>query len=319
MHVHDHHSREQIRTERRDQDPVDTTECHVNSVVRTRYFYSMLLEAPDLGVDQRFHVEAGRRHVAELHGWGTVCGLRVRDNDCDFQVVIDPGVGIDCAGRELRVETPLTVPLEAAVREVLARRKAQVEAGPPGPPSRPPFVPSYREKQPEAAPAAAMPEQRPPRPAEHRRRDHDCEWITLYVGLCYCEREERPVHSLGGPETCCAPGCENSRVRSGVQVYISDRPPPEPDDPLVDQGHALDGCTHGDLRQWLCEKVLSGCVRCPPDPCGTVHHCITLASVEVSENGEVYRPDNCRHRRLLLPTRLVAELAMYAVQEVKKP
>lgn len=306
MHIHDeqaHRQRHKGQRPRRER-PRAPELCRPSPVVRTRYFYSMLLEAEDLAVDQRFHLETARRHVAELHGWGTVCGLRVRDNDCPFQVEIDPGVAIDCLGREIRVAgEPLIVSLEEAVREVLEKRKKQAEHAI--------GVPVRQQPQ----------EQQRQRPEEPQRPPHrrDCEWVRLFIGLCYSEHPERPVQSIGGPETCCEPGCENSRIRHGACVYVSDDPPPEQDDPLTDLGLQLDGCGGSDLRDWLCEKILCGCPACPPDPCGEHHHCITLASVQVSDDGEVYRPDNCTHRRLLLPTRLIAELAMYAVQEVKKP
>jgi YVTN family beta-propeller protein len=49
-----------------------------------------------------------RRHNQQLHGWGTVCGLKVKQHPneevCrDQYVVIEPGTAIDCCGREILV------------------------------------------------------------------------------------------------------------------------------------------------------------------------------------------------------------------------
>ena len=45
---------------------------------RTRYYAGQLVGPDDLTEDQRYFRERLRRHNRLLHGWGVVCGARVR-------------------------------------------------------------------------------------------------------------------------------------------------------------------------------------------------------------------------------------------------
>src|SRR4026208_2435970 len=111
---------------------VTRCDCGPSSIVRKRYFYSMLLEWPDMAQDQAFHLGNIRRHVAEMHGFGTVCGLRVEKTQCHEQVRLKKGVAVDCLGREIRVECDVLVELHDAVNAAVERRrkrpKKEIEA-----------------------------------------------------------------------------------------------------------------------------------------------------------------------------------------------
>src|SRR3954471_13361332 len=58
---------------------------------RTRYFSRMLVGPADLTQDQRYARAARRRHNRLLHGWGVVCGARVRRGDRPCELVVEPG------------------------------------------------------------------------------------------------------------------------------------------------------------------------------------------------------------------------------------
>lgn len=72
---------------------------------RMRWFTGRFLTARDLTDEQEYHLGRHRLHNRLLHGWGTVCGLRVRPDDrpeCEREYVrVEPGLALDCLGREV--------------------------------------------------------------------------------------------------------------------------------------------------------------------------------------------------------------------------
>jgi hypothetical protein len=257
-----------------------------SSIVRSRYFYSMLLEEPDMTVEQSFHLGNLRRHVAEAHGFGTVCGLRVEETGCHAEVVIRAGVAVDCLGREIRVEQDVKVDLHDAVQRALDARAKK----------------GRREVEP-----------------VEERKEEGClpEPVEVYVSLCYEETDERPVQSIGGPETLCAPSCQMSRTRSGFVVDVGLTPPERPNK-LRDIIGDLLQCEHENLHEWLCEWITDPCWSCAPDPCGKDHKCVGLARVRVVPHGRVVHIDNCCVRPLVIPTVLLGELTRYAVEQARR-
>jgi hypothetical protein len=273
----------------------DATKCDCggSAIVRNRYFYSQLLEWPDMAQDQAFHLGNVRRHVAEMHGFGTVCGLRVEKTPCHEQVRVKKGVAVDCLGREIRVECDVLVDLHDAVAEAVERRRKRPKK--------------------EIDPVAA----RPGKKGDHDRDDDDddddeCkEPVDVYVVLCYREIDERPVQAIGGPETCCKPACEMSRTRHGWCLEVLLEPPKIP--PRVkDLVEELYECEDGELHDWICHWITEPCWQCAHDPCGKDHQCVGLARVRVVPGGSVESVDNCCVRPLVLPTVLIAALAEYA-------
>jgi hypothetical protein len=262
----------------------------MSSVVRNRYFYSMLLEWPDMAQDQAFHRGNVQRHNAEMHGFGTICGLRVEKTHCHEQVRIKKGVAVDCLGREIRVEADVLLELHDAVQQALERRR----------------------KRPK----------KDPEPAPHDRHhddddddddDRHCkDPVDVYVLLCYRELDERPVQAVGGPETCCKPACEMSRTRHGWCLEVALEPPHVP--PRIQNIiEDLYQCEREKLGEWLCHWITEPCWQCAPDACGQDHKCVGLARVRVVPGGAVEAIDNCCVRPLVLPTVLIAALAEYAV------
>jgi hypothetical protein len=259
-----------------------------SSIVRNRYFYSMLLEAQDLAQDQAFHLGNSRRHTAELHGFGTVCGLRVERTQCHEQVRVKAGVAVDCLGREIRLECDVLLDLHEAIEAVLKKKR----------------TPVVNQKEVQAvAPAQAA-----------RSMEDGCDDpLDVFVALCYREADERPVQALGGPQTCCASTCQTSRTRSGWYLEVTDTPPrvPKRIESLVDE---LFECERERIKEWICEWITERCWQCEPDPCGKEHHCVGLARVRVVPGGSVVDIDNCCIRPLVLPTVLLAALSQYAVE-----
>jgi hypothetical protein len=77
---------------------------------RPRYFLGKVLGADDLNAEQDYFRGKTRLHNRFLHGWGIVAGLEVR-LEGDAGVVVAPGFALDCAGNELVLPAPETLPL----------------------------------------------------------------------------------------------------------------------------------------------------------------------------------------------------------------
>src|SRR5260221_1595458 len=82
-------------------------ECDIGPFTRNHYFTGKLLVEADFTDEQYYHMEKMRHHEQRLHGWGVVCGLKVKQHDnpaCrDRFVCIEPGTAIDCCGHEIVV------------------------------------------------------------------------------------------------------------------------------------------------------------------------------------------------------------------------
>jgi DNA-binding beta-propeller fold protein YncE len=104
--------------------------CTFDPFLRNHFFTGKLMTARDFSDETRFHSEKMRHHNARLHGWGVVCGLKVRAHEnpaCrDRFVVIEPGTAVDCCGNEILVPEAVTVELEKlpAIAELLKQKDA---------------------------------------------------------------------------------------------------------------------------------------------------------------------------------------------------
>lgn len=101
---------------------------------RNNYFTGKLMLERDFTDEQRYNVDKLRLHHQRLHGWGVVCGLRVvadTNPACrDRYVTVEPGLAIDCCGREIVVADTVRVDITR-----LPAYAAITAAG--APPSRP--------------------------------------------------------------------------------------------------------------------------------------------------------------------------------------
>ena len=72
---------------------------------RVHYSQGQVLGVDEFVQEEFYFLEGARRHHRTLHGYGTVCGLRVSASDKDggVEVRVEPGHAIDTHGRELHV------------------------------------------------------------------------------------------------------------------------------------------------------------------------------------------------------------------------
>src|SRR3954470_11402632 len=82
-------------------------ECEIPQMARNTLFDGRIMSAQDFIDEQLYFMGKDRRHNQLLHGWGTVCGLKVLEHpnpDCRPQdVIVTAGAAIDCCGRETLV------------------------------------------------------------------------------------------------------------------------------------------------------------------------------------------------------------------------
>ncbi len=81
--------------------------CEIGPFIRNHYFTGKLMLERDFTDEQRYFIEKIRHHHQRLHGWGVVCGLKVKQHAnpaCrDRYICIEPGTAIDCCGHEIVV------------------------------------------------------------------------------------------------------------------------------------------------------------------------------------------------------------------------
>jgi hypothetical protein len=97
--------------------PLACVECGTPVLERVNYYDGQFLVARDLSDEQRFLLAQHREHVHRLHSAGTLCGLKVTqhpDPACiERFVVIEPGLAVDCCGREIHITEKVCVDLRA--------------------------------------------------------------------------------------------------------------------------------------------------------------------------------------------------------------
>lgn len=206
---------------------------------RLKYFYGQMLGVADLQSEQNFFREKLKLHNRCLHGYGTVCGLKVvpqpEEKECP-----DPEAGRRAAIAKEAAD--VTAKIDAAhtagdaAGETAARanlEELQREIG------TLPKVP-VREQ-----PACVVLEcglaldcegnelvVRRPIPIDLMRslskddlaRFHRGE-TPLYVSICYCEQPVEPVRPVLADTCGVVPDCEYGKLRDGIEVHVSVDPP----------------------------------------------------------------------------------------------
>ena len=77
------------------------------SLKRPRYFTGQLLTAESLELEEKYFREKLKRHNRALHGFGIVSGLKVIVEA--GQIIVEPGLALDCQGNELVIGTAVIV------------------------------------------------------------------------------------------------------------------------------------------------------------------------------------------------------------------
>ena len=168
-------------------------QCELPAQERLNYFTGQFLAERDFRAEQDYHIGKHRQHNRYLHGWGTVCGLKVvqhPDPACqDRFVVLEPGLALDCCGREIVVREKVYVDLQGVAAPAAA---ASV------PPAASPRLVKAPSQSAETAAAAA---------SRH-----------LLISLCYRECKTEFVSALYSECGCDENVCEANRVHEGFEV-----------------------------------------------------------------------------------------------------
>jgi hypothetical protein len=253
--------------------------CAAAPASRNNYFTGKLLTARDLRAEQAYFLDRLRLHDLGLHGWGTVCGLRVVPHPhCpDKKLRVHAGVAIDGCGRVVRL---------AACDDV------DLPAPPPGAPAPvEPCPPESAGDQPEGTAQAA---QSAPQPCPAG--------LTLYVCLRYdeCLTEMTPAPF---DECACGsspPARQANRVREGYKLEVHTEPPPGWEWSAWPQP----GCPGTGLRDKYAKDLSCLIDHCPQPG---MPLCIPLAVVTDYAYGSKVvkeRIDN-KHRRMVPSTTLL--------------
>jgi hypothetical protein len=76
-------------------------------IERPQFFPGQLLTDADLSAGLNYVIEKNKLHNRFLHGWGVVCGLKVKCFPCctghgsSGKVLVEPGYAIDCCGNDI--------------------------------------------------------------------------------------------------------------------------------------------------------------------------------------------------------------------------
>jgi hypothetical protein len=76
---------------------------------RPRFFNGKLITAADLELEQEYFRAKSKLHNRSLHGFGIVSGLKVTVSS--GQIVVEPGLALDCEGNELVIGTQQSIAL----------------------------------------------------------------------------------------------------------------------------------------------------------------------------------------------------------------
>jgi DNA-binding beta-propeller fold protein YncE len=104
-------------------------ECDIGPFTRNHYFTGKLLVERDFRQEQAYYMDKLRLHTQRLHGWGVVCGLKVKQHETcpDRFVCIEPGLAIDCCGHDIFVpeEDCIDFTQFDSVKALLAKKDGQ--------------------------------------------------------------------------------------------------------------------------------------------------------------------------------------------------
>src|SRR5438046_2496021 len=103
-------------------------QCEFDPFVRNHFFTGKMMGAGEFATETLYHAGKMRHHNVRLHGWGVVCGLKVKQHpaaECRKRyVIVEPGSALDCCGQEILL-------LEEEIVDVAQHRDAAKLAGDP--------------------------------------------------------------------------------------------------------------------------------------------------------------------------------------------
>ena len=263
-----------------------TCACGVEPLAHPKYSFGMLLEARHLALEHRYAATRLNTHDIRLHDFGTVCGLRVVKHpspECvDKYAILQPGIALDCCGREIVVPETLFVPLfDGALSGWCGAPQSSAQTPPAG-----------------------------------------VTRTTLYVYLAYAQCDTDPIPTYVRACGCCEGSCSHgdcvpSVTREGYAVLVSTVPPPLWRNPvgaaycawLETQLKGPGASPQGDLivdktlDEALCESVTAPCA----DFCANGNEWLLLATLAFTPDDLLASIDNSTNRRLVLSTGAIVE------------
>jgi len=252
----------------------DCLPCDIPPFSRNSYFTGKLLTERDFTAEQRYLINKLRLHHAGLHGWGVVCGLKVKPHPyCpDRRVVVEPGLAIDACGREIRVlqEVELDLPTDEP-------------------------------------PAVAIEDPCPPEEEDEYREtvgtgEEETErygpTLNLYVCLRYVEWETELTPAPFDECACGSNGTRPNRIQESYDIQILTK---EPDG--FEQVRAEKEKWESSDPHKIYESMFNGC----PEPAAI--DCVPLAFISDFTPGEDLTAESIHNRgcRRLLPSTTILD------------
>ena len=170
---------------------VATETCWID---RPRFFPGQLLTDADLTSELNYIIEKNKLHNRYLHGWGVVCGLKVKCDPCCVgygsygRVIVEPGYAIDCCGNDIVVSNPHVFDVIKRINDVKKKKKSQND----------PCAPTENE---------------PVDPCPDNPNKY-------YLVLKYKEMEAAPVTALKTDDSCSVQRCVPSRIKECYELDL---------------------------------------------------------------------------------------------------
>ena len=277
---------------------VECRPCEIPALCRNNYYKGKLLTARDFTDEQAYHSNKDRLHNLKLHGWGVVCGFKVKPHPyCPrLRLVVEPGFAIDPCGRAVRLCEPVEIalpqpppkePKEGCDDPDPAPPPAATDPNKPGAPT-PPDVAKQSD-----------PQQQDPPP------DDECgpAPIELYLCVRYVECETEYSKAIFDECACPPKNTQPNRICEGAEIVLYTQKPQWWDDCRPK------GCEHAD-----CADIFKEALECP---CPPSVPCIPLAIIRDFTPGEAVKTeeiDNWTPRPRLVSTTLL-DRAIHCILE----
>ena len=236
---------------------VECQPCEIPALCRNYYYKGKLLTARDFADEQAYHSDKDRLHNLELHGWGVVCGFKVKPHPyCPkLRLVVEPGFAVDSCGREIRMSHSVEVALPQPEPK---KPKEGCEDPDPAPPAQPP-APDPNAQTTHDVPVVAN--QADPQQQPYPTRDDDCGPVPIELYLCvrYVECETELSKAIFDECACPPKNMQPNRICEGAEIVLYTEKPKWWDD-----CHPK-GCEHADCVDIFKEQLECPCP--PPVPC----------------------------------------------------
>jgi len=257
--------------------------CDIPEFCRNNYFTGKLLTERDLTAEQRYASDKLRLHHLALHGWGVICGLRVRSHPhCPhLRVIVEPGLAVDSCGRFIRVLKEIEVELPKRTS------RPGTETDPCPPDDHETDEGAYEQPDPHYQPGyGGGGYSHTPEPG-----------VNLYICLAYAEAELELMPAPFDECACGESGQKPNRICETHHVMIETEKP-EGWDEIKDRYY----CEEDD-----CLRLFDVLEHCPP---ASKLKCVPLAYVEDHVVGEPLTEDKINNdiRPLLHSTQYLEQI-----------